>query len=186
MDSDAAYLPIDDNVHDLLTQAADPPPAFDGFDANIAFCARFHARFSLQIDAHWLDRRPRLLASALSVHARVAVRLADVLRIRCELDGPASPPVDVDHLVADLEGKIARLGAYIDDRWPDPLTPNGYRFLQLYSANLGRLTRLYHHRRALARLQARHFADRIAGAGDIARAFDRALDQLGKEWGIQL
>jgi hypothetical protein len=186
MDSDAAYLPIDDNVHDLLTQAADPPPPFDGFDVNVAFCARFHARFSLHIDAHWLDWRPRLLASALSVHARVAVRLAGILRIRCTLDGPASPPVGVDCLVADLEGKIARLGAYIDDRWPDPLTPNGHRFLQLYSANLGRLARLYRHRHAIAGLQARRSADRIAGAGDIAAAFDRVLDQLSEEWGIQL
>jgi hypothetical protein len=161
-------------------QAAGSPPALDVHDANVATYARLLGRFSRRIDAHWHDWRPRLLATALSTHARLAVGLADILRIRRTLDASAPLPVDADCLVADLEDKIARLGAYIDDRWPDPSTPNGHRFLQLYGANVGRLARLYRHRCAVAKLRARRSADRIAAA------FDQALDQLGEKWGIEL
>ena len=186
MDAHTPYLYTDEDLHDPLIQAADPPPAFDLFDANIAAYARLHARFSLHIDAHWLDWRPRQLATALSTHAQLAVGLADILRICYKLNRLVLPPVDVDRLIADLEGKLTRLGAYIDDRWPDPTTPNGYRFLQLYCANQGRLTRLYDHRRAISRLRARRSANPIAVADDIAAAFDLVLDQLGEEWGIEL
>ena len=111
-------------------------------------------------------------------YTRVTIETRDQIRYSVfALEGP-------DRLVVDLEHKIARLDAYIDRSWPDPLSPNGRRFLQLYSANLGRLSRLYLHRRTIARLQARRNTDQSATAID--RAIDDALDQLAEEWGIQL
>ena len=200
MHCDTPVLPADDHKLDEFTYPGDPSlaaplsdlpgtapsPAVDPFDANIAICARFHAGFSRDIDAQWFDISPRLLAGVLSSHARGAVRLADMLRIRCALHGPASPPVHIDDLVADLEGKIARLGADIDERWHDPISPNGCRFWRLYSANIGRLSRLYVHQHALAKLRAQRADTPFADPGAINDAINDVLDELSQEWGIDL
>ena len=119
------------------------------FDDLIAGLAHAHTRFSQYIDRCWHDLDVKQLAGALSVHAMIAIRLARLLRDRCALGILGPPPVQLDPFIADLNGKLARLNRYVDTHWPDPGTWQWRRLVSLYSMNLGRLSRLIRHRRAL-------------------------------------
>ena len=142
------------------------------FDDLIAGLAHAHTRFSQYIDRCWHDLDVKQLAGALSVHAMIAIRLARLLRDRCALGILGPPPVQLDPFIADLNGKLARLNRYVDTHWPDPGTWQWRRLMSLYSMNVGRLSRLIRHRRAL----------RHAPLHQLQRAIHAALHFTGQNW----
>ena len=64
-------------------------------------------------------------------------------------DRPATPPIDIDHVIAQLAGHQAYLAAHIDRHWDDLEPLQLARTLSLYGQNAARLGRLFHDRPAI-------------------------------------
>ena len=64
-------------------------------------------------------------------------------------DRPAAPPIEIDHVIAQLAGHQAYLAAHIDRHWDDLDPLQLARTLSLYGQNAARLGRLFHDRPAI-------------------------------------
>jgi len=65
------------------------------------------------------------------------------------LDAPAYPPIDIDDIIADLDGKCTRLARHLDRCLQDGDDDRFPRLAALYSRNTAHLGRLFRVRRAL-------------------------------------
>ena len=64
-------------------------------------------------------------------------------------DRPTAPPIEIDHVIAQLAGHQAYLAAHIDRHWDDLDPLQLARTLSLYGQNAARLGRLFHDRPAI-------------------------------------
>ena len=85
-------------------------------------------------------------------------------------------PADLDARIRDLDRRIRRLSDYIDDQPADLDTGDYIALLNLHGQLTSRLGRLMRDRQ------------QVSGDEDteLTQAMSAALDQLAKEWGIEL
>ena len=122
---------------------------------------------------HGAYARPR--AEPVGAHG------ADARRPSAPLPAPCAPAVSapsagIDTQIDDLDRRIARLGAYIDNNAADLDPLDLVRLLDLHSKMIGRVTRV---RRARQSMEGDQNSALTASIG-------RALDKIGKEWNIDL
>lgn len=94
---------------------------------------------------------------------------------RGDADKAGGPNKTEEH-IADLDRRIARLRDYIDEQTPDLAPGDLTRLLDTYSKLIERVTRV---RGARQQMEG-------SSHSPLTDAIHRALDRIGKEWGIQL